>query len=547
IDEDDHKLIQVRLAHPVHEVHEYSSLGQIAPLVVPPTLSSQKAPIDKVPVLPKQHQISFYCYICQNGGVTTIVPDPLLVIVQRVSELEKDVQELKQVDHHPTILAMIRSQLPAVVNEYLGSSLGDALQKVPQKHTEELIQQSSQKYVYEIIKMKQEQAAKEKMPKFSATPYDQAIEAEFKQKEILLKMMRESKVIPDLKKRDRKEDEAHSTRSNQGKRMRSLRKDCDPLKTSSSSKETSKGDTPPKSSKTGKSTSTEESVKEATHEFKQPLRPTTLDPEWNKCQVVDDQPEQTWFNDLVYAQNDPLTFDELMATPIEFSKFAKNRLKLDKITKADLVGPVYNLLKGTCQSSIKLEYNMEEFYKALTDKLDLSKPLPLKGRLGHLIVALEYFFNNDCVLEIFRPRKEVYYINYKYEGYKVRVSGYRRHDPEAIEYYQSRFFKHDVYSSLKIMSVVSVTVNKLHGYGYLEEITVRRANRQKYKFKEGNFINLHLNAIEDMLLLVIQHKLFHLKGDVIVDLEVVLRMFTKELSIKDFLGISAKELYIPSF
>ncbi|GJS68816.1 hypothetical protein Tco_0683381 [Tanacetum coccineum] len=64
--------------------------------------------------------------------------------------------------------------------------------------------------------------------------------------------------------------------------------------------------------------------------FKQPSRSPTPDLEWNKCQVVDDQPEQTWFNDLVSAKKDPLTFHELMATPIDFSKFAKNRLKLDQ-------------------------------------------------------------------------------------------------------------------------------------------------------------------------------------------------------------------------
>ncbi|GJX99507.1 hypothetical protein Tco_0356526 [Tanacetum coccineum] len=100
------------------------------------------------------------------------------------------------------------------------------------------------------------------------------------------------------------------------------------------------------------------------------IHPPTLDTEWNKYQVVDDQPKQPWFNNLLSAQNDSLIFDELMATPIDFSNFAKNRLKLDKITKADLVGPVYNLLKGTCQSSIKLEYNMEECFKALTNRLD---------------------------------------------------------------------------------------------------------------------------------------------------------------------------------
>ncbi|GKA44166.1 hypothetical protein Tco_0736890 [Tanacetum coccineum] len=89
---------------------------------------------------------------------------------------------------------------------------------------------------------------------------------------------------------------------------------------------------------------------------------------------VDDGPEQTWFNDLVNAEKDPLTFDDLMATPIDFTKFAMNRLKKDKITKADLVGPVYKLLKGTCRSSIELEYNMEQCYLALSDQLDWANP-----------------------------------------------------------------------------------------------------------------------------------------------------------------------------
>ncbi|GKD77213.1 hypothetical protein Tco_1339834, partial [Tanacetum coccineum] len=106
----------------------------------------------------------------------------------------------------------------------------------------------------------------------------------------------------------------------------------------------------------------------------------------------------------VSAKKDPLTFHELMATPIDFSKFAKNRLKLDKITKADLVGLVYELLKGTCQSSIELESNMEECYKALTDQLDCCRIL-LQQRYG--------------ILEIYRLGKKVYYVNYKDKGCKV--------------------------------------------------------------------------------------------------------------------------------
>ncbi|GKG32575.1 hypothetical protein Tco_0430085, partial [Tanacetum coccineum] len=84
----------------------------------------------------------------------------------------------------------------------------------------------------------------------------------------------------------------------------------------------------------------------------------------------------------------PLTFDELMSTPIDFLSYVMNNLKIDKLAQEHLVGPTFNLLKGTCKSRVKLEYNFEECYKALTDRLcwnnpegkeylfDLSKPLP---------------------------------------------------------------------------------------------------------------------------------------------------------------------------
>ncbi|GKB87775.1 hypothetical protein Tco_0960047 [Tanacetum coccineum] len=391
------------------------------------------------------------------------------------------------------------------------------------------------------------------MPKFSATPYDQAAEAEFKQKDILFKMMRESKsyekhakhkalydalmlsliqkeddldrVIPDLRKRDLNENEDPFAGSNQGKRKRSSRKESEPSKTSSTSKKTSKGDTLPKSSKTCKFMSAEESVKEATHEVT----------------MGEVEPVQENVNDADQPQDDEA---------------------------------------GTCQSSIELEYNIEECFKALTDKLDwenpegdrcpfdLSKPLPLKGHPGHLTVAVEYFFNNDLeYLKSIDLERKYTTSNYKDEGCK-------HCGPNRQLFYRSqlnRFSKHDVYSHLMILNVKSVAVNKLHGYGYLEEIVVRRVDRQLYKFKEGDFVNLHLNDIEDMLLLVVQHKLFHLDGEVIVDLAMALRMFTRSLIIKkrvkdvqlgvesyqkklnitkpqkDFPRISAKELYTPSF
>ncbi|GJV56490.1 hypothetical protein Tco_1457495 [Tanacetum coccineum] len=269
---------------------------------------------------------------------------------------------------------------------------------------------------------------------------------------------------------------------------------------------------------------------------------------------ADEQPdEQTWFIDLVSAKKDPLTFDELMATPIDFSKFAMNRLKLDKITKADLVGPVYKLLKGTCKSSVELEYNMEECYKALSNLLDwtnpkgdrfpydLSKPLPLKGRPENLERT-----NTTLITKTKAARYELVIIEDMIpKQWSVVKVGYNKDDafgishwgPKRQLYYISqinRLSKHDVYSTLKILSMVKVKVDKQFGYGYLEEIVVRREVRKQYTFKEGDFINLHLNDIEDMLLLVVQHKLFHLEGDAIVDLAVASVMRTGKFG-KDWL------------
>nr|GEV96805.1 retrovirus-related Pol polyprotein from transposon TNT 1-94 [Tanacetum cinerariifolium] len=82
-------------------------------------------------------------------------------------------------------------------------------------------------------------------------------------------------------------------------------------------------------------------------------------------------------------------------------------------------------------------------------------------------------------------------------------------------------------------SVKSVSVKELHGYGHLEEIMVKRTNRKLYKFKKYDFVDLHLNDIEDMLLLAVQHKLFHLNESDVVKFIVALHMFTRNLVIKN--------------
>nr|GEW45045.1 hypothetical protein [Tanacetum cinerariifolium] len=134
------------------------------------------------------------------------------------------------------------------------------------------------------------------------------------------------------RKRKHDDDEDRPAGPNQGKKTNSRRtKDYESSKKPSSTKETPKGKGPTKGSKIGKSVSAQEPVKEPIAElvmdnvgddvarddnqpqdtsesktrktlnpnwFKQPSRPPTPDPEWNKNQVVLDQPEQPWTSSL---------------------------------------------------------------------------------------------------------------------------------------------------------------------------------------------------------------------------------------------------------
>ncbi|GKD80141.1 hypothetical protein Tco_1342762 [Tanacetum coccineum] len=92
--------------------------------------------------------------------------------------------------------------------------------------------------------------------------------------------------------------------------------------------------------------------------------------------------------------------------------------------------------------------------------------------------------------------------------------------------------KHTVFSKQRIISVISVQLEKKFGYGYLNKIVIKRADKKQYTIKEGDFLDLHLNDIEDMLLLLNQNKLWNLDTDAIIDLGVALRLFTCGIILK---------------
>nr|GEX42127.1 hypothetical protein [Tanacetum cinerariifolium] len=409
--------------------------------------------------------------------------------------------------------ALSATQVPSVIDNYVGFKVGDVFQKELKKHTTDLIQkyslqqipelpkkqtptvdleQETKKTPSEILKIKKEQAEKQKMStnKAALKEYDQKSalyptmhanksfnrnHANHRLYLALMKALIEDEnamdkgvadTVQDHKRKHDDDDEDDDdedplARPNHGKKTkRRITKESESLKKPSTTKETLKDKAPSKGSKTGKSASAKEPVEE-------PITEEVIDDAGDDV-VVLDQPEQPWFNQMVSATKDPLTFDDLMATPIDFS-------------------------------NIELEYHFQECFNALTDKLDwhnpegdhypfdLSKPLPLQGHLGHLPIVADYFFKNNLEYLKHSYPERMYTMSIT----KTKAAWY---EIEGIG---------DMVPTLWSPTKAGVNVKKHHGYGHLEEIVVKRVGRQFYKFKEDDFVDLHLNDIEDMLLLAV--------------------------------------------
>ncbi|GJZ58424.1 hypothetical protein Tco_0613918, partial [Tanacetum coccineum] len=144
----------------------------------------------------------------------------------------------------------------------------------------------------------------------------------------------------------------------------------------------------------------------------------------------------------------------------------------------------------------------------------MSKPLPLQDKECRLVILIEFFFNND--LEYLRAgNKERTYFSsitktpaarYTIEGiedmiptmWSPVVLAYDKDDALEISYWgpqRQQFYK-----------AMINKVEKRSGYGYLKEVVVKRVDQKLYKFKEGDLPDLHLNEIEDMMLLIEKNK-----------------------------------------
>ncbi|GJW75296.1 hypothetical protein Tco_0134666 [Tanacetum coccineum] len=100
--------------------------------------------------------------------------------------------------------------------------------------------------------------------------------------------------------------------------------------------------------------------------FQKPAKPPTPDRDWNKTLPANHGLIQPWISTLARNEDPHESFNKLMDTPLEFSAFLLNRLKVDTLTPKLLASLTFKLIKGSCKSLVELEYFLEEVYKATT-------------------------------------------------------------------------------------------------------------------------------------------------------------------------------------
>nr|GEV70244.1 hypothetical protein [Tanacetum cinerariifolium] len=305
-----------------------------------------------------------------------------------------------------------------------------------------------------------------------------------------------------------------------------------------------------------------------------PHKPPTPDRDWNKTLPAIQGSTQTWISELAKQADSRSSFNELMDTPLDFFNFIMNRHRVDTLTPELLVGPTFELMKGSCTSLIELEYHLEEVYKATTDQLDwvnpegqqyphnLLQPLPLiPDNRGRRVISFAHFINND--LKYLRggassrkyttsvtKTKAADYGNIKwikdlvprtmwiqepinYDKHALwGVSHWGRKRQQFDGFAVNRESALDVYSKKRIIAITDLKIVEWHSYKHLDWITVCHDDDKLYKFKEGDFKRLHLQDIEDMLLLLLQGKLSNLIVEERFAFNVSLRMFTRSIESK---------------
>nr|GEZ63027.1 E-beta-farnesene synthase [Tanacetum cinerariifolium] len=213
------------------------------------------------------------------------------------------------------------------------------------------------------------------------------------------------------------------------------------------------------------------------------------------------------------------------------------------------------------------KYQKEECHKLLTDSMDesiirhnVSKPLPLGGLPGHVIIQ-SYFFKKDLehlrysskgsrpVLLILKM-KAAYYPDVGLEQMvpdQMWIEEECKYDIAAMYgishwWFQRQRFNINRHTSegdrravrthMPILSVVRIDVFSKYGYDYMKKIVLRRADLNEHIIMEKDFKYLYPSEFEDLYLMNLQGHLNHLPPKDKKSLTTAVNLWTKHLVIR---------------
>ncbi|GKB85190.1 hypothetical protein Tco_0957462 [Tanacetum coccineum] len=348
----------------------------------------------------------------------------------RLKTLENDFLECKPTNQ----FAVVVSSIPGIVDMYLANKMNEAFKTVVQLQSDRLgdkaqannedfinkLDDNIKKIIKEKVKEQVKAQVSKILPKIKKTVNEQleaevltrssneyktshAVAAnlsELELKKILIDKIERKSQFTDLC-HDQDDDKEPSVGSNRGSKRRRAGKE--PESTSAPKEKTSKiiskstkgskshHKSANKSAQTEEPMHTTEDLEEPVHQefvtgvtedqpdeetsqlpnwFQKPPKPPTLDRDWDKTLPAAHGPVQPWLSTLAQKEDTHDSFNELLDTPLDFSAFVMNQLKVDTLTPELLAGLTFELMKGWCKSLVELEYFLEEVYKATTDQLD---------------------------------------------------------------------------------------------------------------------------------------------------------------------------------
>nr|GEV90735.1 hypothetical protein [Tanacetum cinerariifolium] len=135
-DDDDNKSIEFEqtndeetddeFVHVLTPILETPLAAPVTTLLPPPSLSTISPVILQTTTPIPTPQITTEAPILTNAVLEF---DARTTVQLRVAKLEKDMSELKKIDHSTKAIASLKSKVPRVIDNYLGSKISDALQK----------------------------------------------------------------------------------------------------------------------------------------------------------------------------------------------------------------------------------------------------------------------------------------------------------------------------------------------------------------------------------------------------------------------------------